>query len=147
IDFTFGDDEFNIKTGLHYDAASRFIQGSDGSALWENFTCRGGWTEDSADPRPGCRGVPGSQVPNSELHNYLIASEAGFISVDYDRIFADTNYQSFLDQAGPGNGSATGAQSGSIDEETSALYIEASGTSEVLNRPLRYNLGLRYINT
>src|SRR5690606_21108234 len=80
VDFTFGDEEFNIKTGLHYDAASRFIQGSDGSALWENYACRGGWTEDSADPRPGCRGVPGSRIPNNELHNYLIPSEAGFIS-------------------------------------------------------------------
>src|SRR5690606_20449359 len=87
LNLTLGDAENNIKTGVHFDKADRFIQGSDGSADWENFACRGGFVPDESaenpdEDRPPCRGVAGSAVPNSAVSDYLIPSEAGFISVD-----------------------------------------------------------------
>lgn len=147
VDLRFGDEANNIKIGVAYDEASRLIEGLDNSGEWENFACRGGYIDGSADPRPGCRGVPGSAIENSELADYLVPSEAGFISVDYAAIFEATNYQFYSDTAPVNNSSATGARSGDIEEENWGLYIEANSTAEIAEREARLNMGIRYVTT
>ena len=151
VDYRFGDDDNNIKVGVAQDTIRRAIRGYDNSGRWEDVVCRNGLDEDGNSPttdRAPCNGLnPNSAVPQSELASYLTPGPAGFISVDFDRFFAATDYYNLARNAPEGGGSATGASTGIVDEDTVGAYLEFNATTDIAGRAMRINLGGRYVET
>jgi TonB-dependent receptor len=105
----------------------------------------------------------GSLVPTTALSSYLRPGPVGFVTMNYAAIEAATNYRAF-DQAsiatvgvpnvnttvgypfslGAGD---TGAASGMEEERTAGFYGMVSGILHLDNRNLKYNLGLRWVQT
>jgi len=105
----------------------------------------------------------GSLVPTTALASYLKPGPTGFITVNYPAIEAATNYRAF-DQAainsvgvpkvgstvtypfslGAGN---TGTASGAEEERNAGFYGMVSGMLNLDNRKLKYNFGLRWVQT
>jgi TonB-dependent receptor len=105
----------------------------------------------------------GSMVPATQLSTYLRPGPTGFVTMNYAAIEAATNYRAF-DQAAinsvgvPRTGSTvtypfslgagdTGSASGMEEERTAGLYAMVSGILHLDSRNLRYNLGLRWVQT
>jgi len=105
----------------------------------------------------------GSLVPSTALASYLRPGPTGFVTMNYAAIEAATNYRA-LDAAsiaavgvpkvgstvtypfalGAGN---TGAASGMEEERTAGLYGMVSGILHLDSRNLKYNFGLRWVQT
>jgi TonB-dependent receptor len=118
------------------------------SAAWQQAVCGGGGTYNpAASPQPACVGGPGSAIAQSALASYLHPGPAGFIIVDYNKFFADSNYGAYTSSAGVAGGSNTGALSGLILEKTWGTYIELNGQAKIWGRDLRVNAGGRWITT
>lgn len=151
LDYRLGDDANNIKVGLAKDKIKRAIRGYDNSGRWEDVVCRNGLDAEGNSPttnRAPCNGLnPNSAVPQDEIASYLVPGSHGFVGVDFDRFFAATNYYALANSAPEGGGSATGAQTGIVDEDTWGAYLELNATAEIANREARLNLGGRYIDT
>ncbi|MBL8550102.1 MAG: TonB-dependent receptor [Hyphomonadaceae bacterium] len=150
-DFTWGDDTANIKFGAAWDEVGRSIVGLDNNRLFQNFTCGGG---QPSNIDGGCNGAAGSAIPTSMIASLLTPSEAGFVTPNYNQIFKLTNYYDYLRTASlcplactGVAGAATGARSGEVLEETLGAYIEVNGETEIADRTLRFNAGVRYIST
>ena len=127
-DLQFGEDKRNVKVGLAYDSFRRTITGFDNSGAWQTYVL--------------------SQINASNLPQFLRPGPAGFITADFDAFFDATNYQEFFDSAPESNTSASvGAASGGVDETTIAGYVEANGEAQIWDRSLRFNAGVRYIDT
>lgn len=123
-----GDDRNNVTFGFAYDENFRRIQGfGDTGTNWQPYAL--------------------SQVPASELPNYVTPGPFGFVTVDFDRFMADTNYAFYRDAAGEASGANTGASTGSFDEANTAAFIMVNGESDVWHRNMRYNFGVRYAST
>jgi TonB-dependent receptor len=86
----------------------------------------------------------GSKVTNADITKYALASNQGFITVDWPRFAQDTDYQYFRDNIYLGFNSGSG---GYIREKVGGLYLEANGRTPVFGRTLRYNAGVRYAQT
>lgn len=151
VDYRFGDSVQNIRMGLAYDEVSRKISARDNSARWEDVVCRDGLDTAGNSPvtgRAACNGLnPNSGIPQAQLASYLKPGPYGFITVDFDRFMADTNYHELSKNAPESNSAPTGASSGGVNEETFGAYIEINGEAEVANRNLRFNVGTRYVTT
>lgn len=106
----------------------------------------------------------GSMIPTSALANYLRPGDNGFIAVDYDKVFADSNYYaiqqkaynemlcipncSWLGQPGTNIADYHPASLGSrIDERTVGFYAQTFGSFDIGERRLKYNAGLRWVET
>ncbi|MBE8716491.1 TonB-dependent receptor [Cellvibrio polysaccharolyticus] len=148
FDVRFGDDVQNIKFGLAFDDISRRITSYDNSPAWEDITCRGLNPDGSVpDPRPGCVGGELAAIPDSQLGSYLKPGPHGFITVDFDRLKKASNYAELNRNAPESDTAATGAKTGFISEETLGAYIELNTESEIAQRILRTNFGVRYVTT
>lgn len=98
----------------------------------------------------------GSVVPQASLSSYLTPGPTGFITADYNKFKAATGYyalnNSTIDaatrafRAGTGIGFPLQASSGKADEKTLGLYAEVNGILN-LGHELKYNLGLRWVET
>ncbi len=152
-DFTIGRDEgINVRFGAAYDDVSRTIDARDNSQRWQNFVCGGGGagsgpTDTLPSPNPSCDGRAGSAITQANLASYIRQGPLGFITLDFDRLFKDTNYQAYSDAAPSVSSAATGASSGTIGESTLGAYIEVNGVTQLLDRDLRFNAGVRYATT
>jgi TonB-dependent receptor len=90
----------------------------------------------------------GSSAPTASLAQYLRPGPAGFINVDYNKLFKDTNYASFAYPNAPvSNGTNGGTNSGIIDEKNYGLYLESNGNIPIAGRTLHYNVGVRWVTT
>lgn len=89
----------------------------------------------------------GSLIPQSTLASYLMPGPSGFITVDWDRFVQGSNYNSFHDNAPEGTSSNTGANGGYVREKTYGAYAEINGDSLLGGNRLRYNVGLRWVET
>jgi TonB-dependent receptor len=100
----------------------------------------------------------GSLVPTSQLYRYLKPGPAGFVAVDYDRIFAASNYWPIMQHAVDGlscvpkcnaNGTVDIPDflTSAIDERTLGFYAKTFGAVEVFDRRLKYDIGLRWVRT
>jgi TonB-dependent receptor len=89
----------------------------------------------------------GSLIPQSALASYLVPGPSGFVTVDWDRFRADSNYDAFHDAAPEVVGANTGASAGSVREQTLGLYGEFNGDTMFLDRRFRWNIGLRWVQT
>ena len=147
-DLQFGDDRNNVRIGAATDRNYRTIQGFDNSVAWEDYVCRGLNADGSVpNPRPACAGGPLAAIPQADLAQYLLPGPDGFITLDFDRFMADTNYAEFRDSAPESGGPNTGGSTGGFEEKSKAAYIEINGESEILDRTLRYNAGVRWVGT
>lgn len=123
-----GDDRNNVTFGIAYDENYRTIVGfGDTGTNWQPYAF--------------------SQVPSSALPNYITPGPFGFVTVDFDRFMADTNYAFYRDAAGEANSANTSAPTGGFDEANTAAFIMVNGESEVWHRNLRFNMGVRYAKT
>jgi TonB-dependent receptor len=89
----------------------------------------------------------GSIVTNAGLANYLMPGPAGFVTVDWAKFRADTNYQFYSDTAPDVGSSNTAAGAGYIDEKTRGIYVEVNGEARPADMLFRYNAGVRYVHT
>ncbi len=165
---TWGDDALNVKFGGAYDEISRDIRARGNDALWQAAVCGGNPTNIAVQPngQPPCRGedagqiVPGvggypayaapyngSLIPNSAVPSYLRPTEYGFVSVDWNAFARDSNYAAFRDSALEAGGLPTTASWGSIAEEATALFTQLNGDIEIGDNRLRYNVGVRWVQT
>ena len=106
----------------------------------------------------------GSLVPQSALASYLKPGPTGFITVDYNAIFKASNYYS-IDNAAIAKmmacatascsvtsppfatASNTGGTSGAFDEKNYGMYLMADGVFHFGSRDLKYDIGLRWVET
>ena len=90
----------------------------------------------------------GSFIPQSALATYLQPGPAGFISANYRKIFHDAHYASFdYPNAPVATGTNTGASAGLVDEKNYGFYAEVNGVLHLGDRNLKYNAGLRWVET
>ncbi len=119
-----------------------------------------GWTG------PTTLSYGGSLIPNAAVPSYLRPGPTGFVSVNYNKLLADSNY-AYYDNltigaqnpqtlyGHPGEVTypyspttvAGGGNSGQYQERVFGIYGEANGKFDIGGHALRYNLGLRWIET
>ncbi|WP_369058384.1 TonB-dependent receptor [Caulobacter sp. 73W] len=150
IDVTFGaEDGVNVRAGVSYDDVGRTIQALDNSARWQQAVCGGGGiTPTGALPTPAapCNGQAGSLIPQSALAGYIVPGPTNFITFD-PRIMEAAQFDAYNSVAPFTASAATGAASGLVGEKTKGAYIEINGLTQVLDRDLRFNAGVRYYDT
>jgi TonB-dependent receptor len=127
-DLQLGEDRNNVSFGVSWDNNQRRIQGfGDTGTDWQPYAL--------------------SQISDAQLANYILPGPTGFVTVDFDRFMRDTNYAHYRDRAPEAAGPNTGGATGGFDETTKAAYVMVNGESEIWNRNLRYNMGVRYATT
>jgi TonB-dependent receptor len=127
-DLQFGEDRRNVKVGVSRDTFYRSIVAFDNSAAWQAYVL--------------------ANVTDATLPNFLRPGPHGFITADFDAFFDATNYDQFFEGAPEVNTSqSVGAASGGVDETNTAAYVEVNGETEILERNLRFNAGVRWIGT
>ena len=90
----------------------------------------------------------GSLIPQSSLASYLKPGPAGFVNVDYGKFFRDSKYSAFdYPNAPAAISSNLGVGAGTIDEKNYGMYGEVNGVLEPGGRTLKYNVGLRWVQT
>lgn len=92
-------------------------------------------------------GYLGSIVPQAAVASYLRPGRDGFVTADWDRFARDTNYDFFHANAPDAAGANTGAAGGTIQEKSTGFYTEVNGDTDVGEKRLRYNVGVRYVRT
>jgi len=123
----FGEDRRNVRVGVAYDTFERRIQGFDNSTAWQNHVL--------------------ATISDAQLGSYLRPGPYGFITADFGRFMRDTDYARYRDEAPESAGPNTGGSTGGISEDTFGAYVEINGESEIWNRPLRFNAGVRWVTT
>ena len=169
---TWGDDKLNIKLGGSHDEVSRNIVPYDNSQAWQNAICGGNPSQIVPGPngQPPCNGLNtgapaypaygtgytagfppltygGSLIPQSSLANYLRPGPTGFITADWNAVVRDSNYNAFHDASPDAGSSNTSATWGSINEKVTGVYTEVNGDASIGDNKLRYNVGVRYVQT
>jgi TonB-dependent receptor len=89
----------------------------------------------------------GSLVPNSAAPTYLRPGPAGFVTVDWPAFAKATNYDFYHDNAPETGAANTGASGGTIREVVKSAFATVNGAQELGGNMLRFNVGLRYVNT
>ena len=89
----------------------------------------------------------GSLIPSASLANYLKPGKFGFLTVDWDKFKTDSKYDQFHDNTPEAGASNTGASGGFIGEKTLGAYGEVNGVQQVDGNDLRFNVGLRWVQT
>ncbi|WP_250893871.1 TonB-dependent receptor [Croceibacterium selenioxidans] len=89
----------------------------------------------------------GSLIPNGGVPSYLLPGPNGYVTVDWDRVKADTDYAGHLAQAAETGASATGANGGLIREKVASSFIEGNGIFDIGDDTLRLNGGVRIVWT
>lgn len=126
-DLQFGDDDKNnVKVGVAYNTDLRRIRAFDNGAAWKAYAT--------------------SAVPDGDLAQYLVPGP-GFISVDLGALKDATNFQDYSDNAPEVNTGNISQSTGGFEEKNKAAYIEFNSATDVWNRELRINAGVRYAGT
>ncbi|MGK6321185.1 TonB-dependent receptor [Sphingomonas sp. DT-204] len=89
----------------------------------------------------------GSRVPTALVPSYLQPGGNGFVTVDWDRFRADTNYDELLAGATETGSGSSGANGGLIREKVTGIFAEANGVIDIGENTLRLNAGIRYVRT
>ena len=161
---------FNVKTGAAYDDIWRHIDAYDNSQAWQNAICGDDPSVfvPSPNSEPPCQGLDtptpgagyptypglatpvtyaGSLIPQSELANYLAPGPDGFITVDWSKLAAASNYAYYHANEPITGSSNTGASAGYVRNSDTGMYVEFTGGTSILDRDLRYNVGVRWVRT
>jgi len=90
----------------------------------------------------------GSLIPQSALATYLSAGPYGYVTVDWDKFKAASQYDKFHDSAPEAGSANTGASGGFVQEKVEGAYIQVNGDRDIFgSHRLRYNFGIRAITT
>lgn len=89
----------------------------------------------------------GSLIPNAAAPSYLSPGPAGFVTVNFPAFAAASKYQQFHDAAPESGGANTGASGGTIREVVKSAFATLNGEQELGGNMLRFNAGVRYVNT
>jgi TonB-dependent receptor len=89
----------------------------------------------------------GSLIPNSAAPGYLTPGPAGFVTVDWPKFAAASNYDFYHDNSPVTGASTTGASGGTIREVVKSAFATVNGEQELGGNMLRFNVGVRYVNT
>ncbi|HVS23881.1 MAG TPA: TonB-dependent receptor [Gammaproteobacteria bacterium] len=90
----------------------------------------------------------GSLVPaGAPVRSYLTPGPDGFITVDWDKFRGASGYDAFHGAAPEAGASNTGANGGLVEEKIAGAYFEINGSTDAHDLKLRYNAGLRYVQT
>ena len=89
----------------------------------------------------------GSLIPNSTVPTYLKPGPAGFVTVDWPKFAAASNYDQYHDTAPETGAANTGASGGAIREVVKSAFATVNGEQELGGNMLRFNVGVRYVNT
>jgi len=89
----------------------------------------------------------GSIIPNSALPSYLKAGPKGFVTLDWNKFAADSNYYAFHEAEPRNGGTNTGANGGYIDEKVTGVYTQLNGDTLVDEKHLRWTVGARWVKT
>ena len=89
----------------------------------------------------------GSLVPTGSVPNYLMPGPGGFVTVDFKKFAAATNYAQFHAAEPDTGGANTGASGGLIREQNKSAFALVSGTQPLGGNDLRFDVGVRYVNT
>lgn len=149
LDTTFGDEFFNVKVGAAYDRATRSIRAYDNSTAYQLTVCGA-----------GCTGATGT-IPTTAIPQYLSKFPVGnfghlasgnigynaFVVPDFAAIMKATNYAAFRDSAPEARGAVTGGATGDMDEKVIGAYFELNGVTQIADRDLHINAGMRYAHT
>jgi TonB-dependent receptor len=173
---TWGDSAFSVSAGGAYDEVSRDIRPRGADAQWQAQACGGGPANFQLAPntQPACRGetasqiaplvgvtvapnnIPyptyagpysGSLITNAAVPSYLRPSGYGVATVNWDQFRRDSNYDAVRAAAPDSGATPSTAQWGSIDEDVTALFTQVNGDIDVADHRLRYNLGVRWVET
>jgi len=89
----------------------------------------------------------GSLVPNAAFPTYLMPGPAGFVTVDFKKFAAATNYEQFHASEPDTGGSNTGASGGLIREQNKSAFALVSGVQPLGGNDLRFDVGVRWVDT
>ncbi|MCW3846072.1 TonB-dependent receptor [Sphingomonas sp. LB-2] len=90
----------------------------------------------------------GSLIPTgAPLAAVLKPGPSGFITVDWAKFKAASNYQQFHDAAGEAGSANTGANGGYVRERTLGIYGEVNGDVNIGDNRLVFNAGIRWVQT
>jgi len=89
----------------------------------------------------------GSLIPASALSSYLLPGPDGFVTLDWNKFKAASNYDAFHDSAPESGGANTGASGGYIRERTIGAYAEVNGDLPLGDNRITFNAGLRWVRT
>lgn len=90
----------------------------------------------------------GSLIPQSSLASFLKPGPVGFINVNYAAFDKAANYAAFDYPNAPTSTSDNlGVGAGTIDEKNYGAYAELNGDLPLGDRSLKYNAGLRWVQT
>ena len=131
----------NSNPGCRGDTAAQIVPGTNGYPLWPGLGT--GYT--AGGPTTATWG--GSLIPNAAVPSYLKPTKYGFVTVDWPAFRDASNYEAIHDQIGETASTPTTANWATIQEDVAAIFAQVSGDMEVGTNRLRYNLGLRYVET
>jgi TonB-dependent receptor len=90
----------------------------------------------------------GSIIPTAAVPGYLLPGANGFVTVDWNKFKAATNYDALLAGATETGAGSSGANGGLIREKVTGTFAEANGIFDVGdNDTVRLNGGVRYVRT
>ena len=90
----------------------------------------------------------GSLIPQSALASYLAPGPNGYITVDWNKFAAASQYNKFHDAEPLATSANTGASGGFVEEKVSAAYIQVNGDRDIFGgHRLRWNGGIRLLST
>ncbi|MET0534984.1 MAG: TonB-dependent receptor, partial [Steroidobacter sp.] len=173
---TWGDSAFSVSGGGAYDEISRDIRPTGADAQWQAVACGGSPTNFRLAPntQPACRGetaaqiaplvgaqvfpnvIPyptyagpygGSLITNAAVPGYLRSTGRGVATVNWDQLRRASNYDALRASAPEIGATPSTAQWGSIDEDVTALFAQVNGDIDVADHRLRYNAGVRWVET
>jgi TonB-dependent receptor len=165
---TWGDSDFSVKAGAAYDELSRDIRPYGGDAQWQSQVCGGNPTniQFGANAQPACRGeaanqiaagvngypayaapYAGSLVTNAAVPSFLRPTGYGIATINWNDLRRASNYDAVRASAPQAGATPSTANWGSIAEDIAALFAQVSGDMEVGGNSLRYNLGVRWVQT
>lgn len=166
---TWGDSAFSVSGGGAYDEVSRDIRPYGADAQWQAVACGGSPANFQLAPntQPPCRGETaaeisaaatgvypayagpygGSLITNAAVPGYLRSTGHGVATVNWDQFRRDSNYDAVRAAAPESGSTPSTAQWGSIDEDIAALFLQLNGERNVADHRLRYNVGVRWIET
>jgi TonB-dependent receptor len=97
---------------------------------------------------PGPVTYRGSLIPNgAALQALLKPGPSGFITVDWDKFKAASQYDAFHNASPESGGANTGASGGYVREKTLGGYAELNGDTDIGDNRLSWNAGIRWVQT
>ena len=89
----------------------------------------------------------GSLIPQSALTNYIVPGPAGFVTVDWAKFAAASDYNTFHAAETDTGGTNTGASDGYVRNSDTGLYAELTGDTTILGHGFQYVGGVRWVRT